>query len=124
MLSKIALDALQDHVDHHAGDEWLFQSPVKSWPIHRSTLHINYWKPLLKAAGLPQETRFHDLRHGAASLLIAEGVPVPVVSQLLGHADSSITLRVYAHLLQDQQGTAALAMNGLLEEEETPIQIP
>ena len=84
--------------------------------IHRATLHITYWKPLLKAAGLPQETRFHDLRHTAASLLLGEGVPVPVVSQLLGHADSSITLKVYAHMLPDHQGVAALAMNGLLEE--------
>jgi len=51
-------------------------------------------------------------------MLIGEGVPVPVVSQLLGHRDSSITLRIYVHLLSDQQGTAALAMNGLLEEPE------
>jgi hypothetical protein len=51
-------------------------------------------------------------------MLIGEGVPVPVVSQLLGHRDSSITLRIYAHLLGDQQGTAALAMNGLLKEPE------
>ena len=117
MLARIALDALHEHLDKYAGDTWLFPSPVYSdTSIHRSTLHITYWKPLLKKAGLPQEIRFHDLRHSAASLLIAEGVPVPVVSQLLGHADSSITLRVYAHLLKDQQGTAALAMNGLLEE--------
>ena len=116
MLSKIALDALHEHLDKYAGDTWLFQSPVNSdTSIHGSTLHITYWKPLLKKAGLPQGTRFHDLRHSAASLLIAEGVPVPVVSHLLGHADSGITLRVYAHLLGDQHGTAALAMNGLLE---------
>jgi integrase len=49
-------------------------------------------------------------------LLLGEGVPIPVVSQLLGHADSSITLRVYAHMLPDHLGTAALAMNGLLED--------
>ncbi len=65
---------------------------------------------------MPLETRVHDLRHTAASLLIADGVTIPVVSQLLGHADSGITLRVYAHLLKDQLGTAALAMNGLLAE--------
>lgn len=113
-LSKLALDAVSDHLDAHAGDGWMFQSPVKDMSIHRATLHISYWKPLLRLAGLPNETRFHDLRHTAASLLLGEGVPVPAVSQLLGHADSSITLKVYAHMLPDHQGVAALAMNSLL----------
>ncbi len=118
-LSRLALEAVETHFTNHAGDIWFFQSPVKpNMSIHRSTLHTTYWKPLLRAAGLPTETRFHDLRHGAASLLLGEGVPITVVSQLLGHADSSITLKVYAHLLPDQLGTAALAMNGLLEEPE------
>lgn len=115
-LSKTALDALQDHMDHFAGDVWVFPSPVNEMSIHRATLHISYWKPVLRLAGLSDETRFHDLRHTAASLLLGESVPVPVVSQLLGHADSSITLKVYAHLLPDHLGTAALTMNGLLEE--------
>jgi integrase len=110
------LDGLRDHLDAYAGDVWLFQSPVNAdMSIHRATLHITYWKPLLKASGLPQERRFHDLRHTAASLLLGEGVPVPVVCHLLGHADSGITLKVYAHMLPDQQGMAALAMNGLIE---------
>ncbi len=116
-LSRLALKAVEPHLTKYAGDVWLFQSPVKpDMSIHRSTLHINYWKPLLRSAGLPLETRFHDLRHGTASLLLGEGVPVTVVSALLGHRDPSITLRVYAKMMADQQGTAALAMNGILEE--------
>ncbi len=117
-LSRLALEALEAHLANYAGDVWLFQSPVKpDMSIHRATLHITYWKPLLRAAGLPLEIRFHDLRHGAASMLLGEGVPITVVSQLLGHANSAITLKVYAHLLPDHLGTAALAMNGLLEED-------
>jgi integrase len=119
VLSRVALDAVREHLDKHAGNTWLFQSPVKEWPIHRSTLQVTYWKPLLRMCGLPLETRIHDLRHTAASLLIADGVPIPVVSQLLSHADSAVTLRIYAHFLKDQLGAAALAMNGLLEESET-----
>jgi integrase len=49
-------------------------------------------------------------------MLLGEGVPVTVVSTLLGHRDPSITLRVYARMMSEQQGTAALAMNGILEE--------
>jgi integrase len=40
----------------------------------------------------------HSLRHGYASLLIAEGLDVVFVSRQLGHADPGVTLAVYAHL--------------------------
>lgn len=41
----------------------------------------------------------HDLRHTHATLLLQAGVPVKVVADRLGHADVSITLNVYAHVL-------------------------
>jgi site-specific recombinase XerD len=43
--------------------------------------------------------RFHTLRHCAATLLMAEGVPVKVASEMLGHADISTTLRIYSHVM-------------------------
>jgi len=53
-------------------------------------------EPALAAAKLPKLT-WHDLRHVAASLLIAEGASVGYVSRLLGHATPAITLSLYAH---------------------------
>jgi integrase len=50
----------------------------------------------LETTGLPHLS-WHDLRHVAASALIAEGASVPYVSRVLGHANPSITLSVYAH---------------------------
>ncbi len=50
----------------------------------------------LEAAGLPH-LRWHDLRHVAASMLIAEGAAVGYLSRLLGHASPAITLKTYAH---------------------------
>ena len=44
--------------------------------------------------------RLHDLRHVHATHLLLAGVPVHVVAERLGHADPSITLRVYAHVLR------------------------
>lgn len=52
----------------------------------------------VKHAGA-RRIRLHDLRHGHASTLLRHGVPVHVVAKRLGHADPSITLRVYAHSL-------------------------
>jgi hypothetical protein len=48
----------------------------------------------------------HDLRHTFASILIREGADVVFVARQLGHANPSITLRVYAHLFDSEaQGT-------------------
>jgi integrase len=45
--------------------------------------------------------RLHDLRHVHATTLLLAGVPVHVVAARLGHADPSITPRVYAHVISD-----------------------
>jgi integrase len=51
--------------------------------------------------------RLHDLRHIHATTLLLAGVPVHVVGARLGHADPSITLRVYAHVIREQVAEAA-----------------
>jgi integrase len=65
------------------------------------------FKPFIVKAGLPPEIRFHDIRHTAATLLLRRGVNVKVVSEMLGHADISITLRIYAHVIPNMQQVAA-----------------
>src|SRR5215469_4657752 len=65
------------------------------------------FKPLIVKAGFYPEMRFHDLRHTAATLLLSRGVNVKVVSEMLGHADISITLRIYAHVIPNMQQVAA-----------------
>ena len=56
----------------------------------------------------------HELRHSAASLLLAQGVPLKVVSDLLGHSGITITANVYAHVLAPLKDEAAEAMNRAL----------
>lgn len=55
----------------------------------------------------------HGLRHSHATMLIAAGVPVKVVSERLGHADVNITQNVYAHVLPHMQQQAVDALEGL-----------
>ena len=57
-------------------------------------------------AGVPV-IRLHDLRHTHATLLIAAGVPVKVVSERLGHATPSFTIDTYQHVLPGMQADAA-----------------
>jgi integrase len=53
--------------------------------------------------------RLHDLRHTRATLLLAECVPVKVVSERLGHASATITLTVYQHVSEPRGGVALAA---------------
>ena len=45
--------------------------------------------------------RFHDLRHVAATTLLQAGVPMPVVSRILGHSSIQITVDTYGHVTVD-----------------------
>lgn len=65
--------------------------------------------------------RLHDLRHSAATLLLAEGVPLAVISELLGHAGIAITASHYAAVVPELRLEAAAAMNrALVSREESP----
>jgi integrase len=68
---------------------------------------------LLRLAGLPQ-MRYHDLRHGAASLMAAQGVPARVAMEILGHAQISTTMNIYTHVAPELQKEAAEKMAGAL----------
>ena len=57
---------------------------------------IGLWYRVRREAGI-EDCRLHDLRHTHASHAVMNGVPVPVVSRLLGHSSVGMTLR-YAHL--------------------------
>ena len=126
-LGRTTLEVLKEHQQNQfeeiiaSEDAWqdhnlVFPSSIGT-PLDRDNLRRRY-KKLLKKAGLP-EIRFHDLRHTAASLMLNNNIPVIVVSRRLGHAQPSITLDVYGHLIPTKQQEVASLMDQLL----TPIQI-
>lgn len=61
---------------------------------------------LARKASLPP-IRFHDLRHGAATMLLAAGTPMKVVSEMLGHATVAFTADVYTSVMEELMDTAA-----------------
>lgn len=67
---------------------------------------------ILSEAGLSY-MRFHDLRHSAATLLLASGVHIKVVQEMLGHADVRTTLGMYGHVLPSMQQTAIDKLNDM-----------
>ncbi len=68
---------------------------------------------LLKEAGMPH-FRVHDIRHFAASLMLAQGVPLKVVSDILGHSQISTTADLYTHVLPSLRKEAIDLMDSIL----------
>jgi integrase len=58
---------------------------------------------IVRAGETLPDLRPHDLRHTAASLMLRRGVPVEVVSKILGHSKVSITLDIYRHVLESEK---------------------
>ena len=76
------------------GSPFVFPSPQD--PSRPRSRNLALWDRVRREADI-EDVRLHDLRHTVASHAAMNGVPLPVVSQLLGHSDTRTTLR-YAHL--------------------------
>src|SRR5215813_7797134 len=70
-------------------------------PYHRNAASKALDQAIAKAE-ITKRLTPHGLRHTFASLLLADGVPVPEVSALLGHKDSYVTWKVYAHFVKKE----------------------
>lgn len=126
VLPATCLEVLQKHRTRQlkarlkAGQDWI-DSGLMFTTYKRSKNDRKIGKPLhprnvlrtlhelLGKAELPK-CRFHDLRHSCVSILLAQGVQLAEVSQLLGHSELRLTADLYGHL---QQQTAARAAQHL-----------
>ena len=95
-----------------ARDDLVFTNAIGK-PLEPVLLHREY-KKLLSAANLPSTLRFHDLRHSAASLLLAQGVHARAIMELLGHSSITVTMNVYGHVMPAMMREAANTMEALL----------
>jgi integrase len=116
ILPTTAATALRQHRTRQlkermaAGGDWkdsglVFTTPIGT-PLDARNVHREF-KAVLKAADLPL-VRFHDLRHTAATLLLAQGVDPRTIMETLGHSQISLTLNTYSHVVPAlQRGAAA-----------------
>jgi len=99
-----------------AGTSWhesglVFTTPIGT-PIDPSNFRRQFDKVFAKAGLFGWHP--HELRHSAASIMLAAGVPLEVVSRVLGHASIRITADVYGHIMDPQRQQAADAMSTVL----------
>jgi integrase len=80
-------------------DAFVFTAP-QGGPF-RHNFYQRLFCPALLRAGLPEEVRFHDLRHTCAALLIAEGAHPKAIQAHLGHSSIQVTMDRYGHLFPD-----------------------
>lgn len=94
-------------------------------PLHRrSAPRIQHHQATAEAGGRRERVeqsgtrieieRFHDVRHAAASLLLAQGVAITTVSEVLGHSGIGVTKDVYGHLVPELKHDAAAKMSEAL----------
>jgi integrase len=90
--------------------------------INPTNLRRRHFASLLECAGLPAGTRFHDLRHTCATLLLGKGIHPKFVQELLGHANIAITLDTYSHVIPGMGDATACAMEDALEGDQPEVQ--
>jgi integrase len=107
--------ALEDHHGRQAreretaGSLWRDSGCVFTTPMGTPVDPRNdfrEFRKLLARAGLPP-VRLHDLRHMAASLLLAQHVPARVVMEILGHSQIALTMNTYSHVAPEVSREAA-----------------
>ncbi len=126
-LAMVARDALKQHQDRQAevrrrSETWdqRYGDLVFTDGRGRPLLAPNISKRLrshLEDKKLPV-IRFHDLRHGFASLLLAQGVAARVAMEVLGHSDIATTSNIYQHVGAELQREAANAIDRALRQGE------
>ena len=116
------VEALIAHSDRQAkerieaGDAWEDNDLVFCTPIGTLLDPDNHRKAFTKLTEKAGIGRWHphELRHSATSIMLAQGVPIEVVSKVLGHTSIRITADVYGHLLDGQKAQTADAMESAL----------
>jgi integrase len=100
-----------------AGPKWRDAGLVFTTEIGSHLVPTNvrkrHWLSLLERAGLPK-LRMYDLRHSAASLMLALGISPKVVAEMLGHASVQLTLDTYSHTTPTLHRDAVRQLNDLL----------
>ena len=137
-LAEDSADQLRVHVAGRRPDEFVFVNRLGA-PVKHHNFWRTCWRPAIARAQHPEleegidpatvprllrTPRIHDLRHTHASWMIAAGVDLFILQRRLGHESITTTTETYAHLLPDQQASAAAAAGRALHGLVSPLSTP
>lgn len=111
-LPQMVADALAAHLaDHPAGDDGTLFTTRFGTPYRHDYYGTRIFQAAVAAAGLPEGTTSHDLRHHYASVLLAAGESVVAVAERLGHENANLVLSTYGHLMPDSENRTRQAVD-------------
>jgi integrase len=116
MLPRFLVDMLAAHLAQAPSSEYVFTN-LRGGVLHRSSFRSSHWLPATRKAGL-EGVRFHDLRHSAVALAIAQGAHPKEIQARLGHSSITTTLNVYAHLFPSLDEQLANRMDDAFRRKE------
>lgn len=105
------LEQLKEHYIKYYGfnNEWYIFGGIKPYSHTTATTHKRKYCEMSKEKCIT----LHEFRHSHASLLLNKGVPITDISERLGHADPSVTLGIYSHMLKKEKDPIAGLLNDL-----------
>lgn len=104
---RFLAEMIGEHIGRYPSTDGFLFSAAEGGPVRHRNFMRRHYRPAVDAAGLPAGLRFHDLRHTAAALLIANGRHIEEVKAYLGHSSIRVTSDRYGHLFP--QARAELA---------------
>jgi integrase len=115
-VDDVVLNAITAHMQRwEPGPGRLLVTNRLGRPVRRSSFGW-CWQDAVRACGLPEGTRFHDLRHFYASALIREGLHPKAIQARLGHATITETMDTYGHLFPDAEDHGRGALDRLFAQ--------
>lgn len=108
--------AVQNRQRFRAGNKWNDEDWIfTQWDGKLMCLQTpsHWWKDFAEKIGIENVT-FHGLRHTAASYMIKNNIPISTVSGVLGHANTSTTLNIYTHIIEDTKRDAINVMADII----------
>lgn len=112
-IPRSLIDDLAEHVAGKGPDEFVWQSP-EGGPFRYSNWFKRHFRPAVERAGVPAATRFHDLRHSYAAMLIAQGAHPRAIMERMGHSTITVTLDNYGHLFPKLDEALDDALDGMI----------
>ena len=105
---------LADYLSSRAsGSETLVFTAARGGPLRHKNFYRRNFKPAVRAAGLPEGLRFHDLRHTYAAFCIASTADPYAVMRRMGHSSITVTYNTYGHLLPERDAEITANLEAL-----------
>jgi len=110
------LDELSTHLGQRRNDrEELVFTSSQGGQLRHGNFYKTKFKPAVRAAGLPDGLRFHDLRHTYAAFCIASTADPYAVMRRMGHSSITVTYDTYGHLFPERDAEVTDALEAMFQ---------